>query len=82
MSHGMSSRSASVTSPEPEAQEGEQEDRREGEFRPHVAGRDLDVEAEALIGADELRDRRADSGVDGRILDPTKHWAGCREAAP
>ena len=51
-------------SKQPEAQQRQQEDRRERQVRPHVAGLDLDVEPEPAIAADELRDGRTDRRVD------------------
>ncbi len=52
-----------------EAERGEEEDAGEGEVGPHVAGDDLDVEAQALVAADELGDGGADGGVDRRIFE-------------
>ena len=52
-----------------EAEDGEEEYAGEGELRPHVAGGDLDVEAEALVAADELGDGRADGGVDRGVFE-------------
>src|SRR5215813_12811904 len=52
-----------------EAQHGQQEYPGECQVRAHVARGDLDIEAEALVAADELRDGRAHRGVERGVLE-------------
>lgn len=47
----------------------QQEDAGKGEIGAHIAGDDLDVEAEALIAADEFGNGGANRRVDRRILE-------------
>src|SRR5204862_7099435 len=54
---------------EGEAQHRQQEDAAESEIWAHVAGDDLDVEAEALVAADEFGDCRTDRRIDAGIFE-------------
>jgi hypothetical protein len=54
-----------------EAEGGEHDDDRERQVHAQIAGRDLDVIAEAGVAADLFGDGRADGGVDAAPLIPT-----------
>src|SRR5262245_38987948 len=68
---------------ERQAEQGEKEDAGKGEIGAHVAGDDLDVEAEALVAADELGDGGTHGGVDRSIFEADEALRqGGRQAHP
>ncbi len=52
---------------------GQHEDDGEGDVHAHIAGGDLDVEAEAGVAADPFRDCGADRGVHRGTLEAHEH---------